>query len=324
MGKIPWASIGRPGRPSGLITIRLKPFAFRLPLAQTRNHFTVLIRPASVVWWPRPTDVGTGACVMAEKIPLSVAIITKNEAANLPACLQSVAFASQVVVVDSGSTDGTLEIARGFGCDAFVEEWKGFGKQKQAAIDRCREPWVLVLDADERIPPQTQAAIRAVISQGEGTAPGYSFPRKNYFQGRWIRHMGWWPDRITRLFRRGMGRMTEAPVHEAVTVAGQVIPLESPIEHFTESRLSEILKKIDRYSTLAAEEAFREGRRSSVWGALARAELTFLQNYVLRRGFLDGRQGLVLSVTDAVNKFFKYAKLSEMNRRKDGSEEERK
>jgi len=261
---------------------------------------------------------------MEEKIPLSVAIITKNEAANLPGCLQSIAFARQIVVVDSGSDDGTLEIARGFGCEVFPEPWKGFGAQKQAAIDRCREPWVLVLDADERIPPETQAAIRAVIAAGEGAAPGYSFPRKNFFQGRWIRHMGWWPDRITRLFRRGRGRMTQAPVHEAVEVTGAVEALEAPIEHYTEGRLSEILKKIDRYSTLAAEEAFREGRRSSVWGALARAEITFLQNYVLRRGFLDGRQGLVLSVTDAVNKFFKYAKLSELNRRKEGSEEERK
>jgi len=261
---------------------------------------------------------------MEDKIPLSVAIITKNEAVNLPGCLESVAFAAQIVVVDSGSDDGTLDIARRFGCEVFSEPWKGFGAQKQAAIDRCREPWVLVLDADERIPAETEAAIRAVVSAGEGAAPGYSFPRKNFFQGRWIRHMGWWPDRITRLFRRGMGRMTDVPVHEAVTVAGQVIALESPIEHCTEGRLSEVLKKIDKYSTLAAEEAFREGRRSSVWGALARAELTFLQNYILRRGFLDGRQGLVLSVTDAVNKFFKYAKLSELNRRTDGGEEERK
>ena len=261
---------------------------------------------------------------MDEKIPLSVSIITKNEAANLTGCLESVAFAGQVVVVDSGSDDGTPEIARGFGCDVFIEDWKGFGRQKQAAIDRCREPWVLVLDADERIPPETQAAIRGVVSSGGEAAQGYSFPRKNFFQGRWVRHMGWWPDRITRLFRRGMGRMTDVPVHEAVEVDGRVVPLESPIEHFTESRLSEVLKKIDRYSTLAAEEAFREGRRSSVWGALARAELTFIQNYVLRLGFLDGSQGLVLSVTDAVNKFFKYAKLSELNRQKDGSQEERR
>ena len=261
---------------------------------------------------------------MTEKIPLSVAIITKDEAANLPGCLKSVAFARQIVVVDSGSTDGTLEIARDFGCDVFIESWKGFGPQKQMAIDRCREPWVLVLDADERIPPETETAIRAVVSGGESSASGCSFPRKNYFQGRWIRHMGWWPDRITRLFRNGRGRMTEASVHEAVDVSGQVAPLETPIEHYTESRLSEVLKKIDRYSTLAAEEAFREGRRSSVWGAIARAELTFFQDYILRLGFLDGRQGLVLSVTDAVNKFFKYAKLSELNRLKDGSEKGRK
>jgi glycosyltransferase involved in cell wall biosynthesis len=251
---------------------------------------------------------------MDEKIPLSVAIITKDEAANLPGCLKSVCFAKQIVVVDSGSSDGTLEIAMDFGCEVFNEPWKGFGPQKQAAINRCREPWVLVLDADERIPPETQAAIRAVVSGGEESADGYSFPRKNFFQGRWIRRLGWWPDRITRLFRNGMGRMTEAPVHA----------LETPIEHFTESRLSEVLKKIDRYSTLAAEEACREGRTSSVAGALIRAELTFIQNYVLRLGFLDGSQGLVLSVTDAVNKFFKYAKLSELNRQKEGSEEERK
>ncbi len=261
---------------------------------------------------------------MEEKIPLSVAIITKNEAANLPGCLESVAFASQVIVVDSGSDDGTLEIARGFGCEVFSESWKGFGPQKQMAIDRCREAWVLVLDADERIPPETQTAIRAVVSAGEGYAEGYSFPRKNFFQGRWIRHLGWWPDRITRLFRNGKGRMTEAAVHEAVTVDGRVVALGEPIEHFTESRLSEVLKKIDRYSTLAAEEAYREGRTSSVAGALIRAELTFIQNYLLRLGFLDGSQGLVLSVTDAVNKFFKYAKLSELNRQKKGSEEERK
>ena len=261
---------------------------------------------------------------MAEKISLSVAIITKDEEANLPGCLKSVAFARQIVVVDSGSADGTFGIARDFGCDVFVEPWKGFGPQKQMAIDRCREPWVLVLDADERIPPETEKAIRQVVSGGEGSAPGYSFPRKNFFQGRWIRHMGWWPDRITRLFRNGKGRMTEAAVHEAVDVAGQVALLNAPIEHYTESRLSEILKKIDRYSTLAAEEAFREGRRSSVWGALARAELTFVQDYILRLGFLDGRQGLVLSVTDAVNKFFKYAKLSELNRQAGAGEEREK
>lgn len=250
-----------------------------------------------------------------ERIPLSVALIVQNEAENLPGCLASVAFARQIVVVDSGSDDGTPAIAAAFGCEVFHEPWRGFGAQKQAAVDRCREAWVLVLDADERIPAETAAALRRIVLDPLGAAAGYSFPRKNLFQGRWIRHAGWWPDRVIRLFRRGRGRLTEAKVHEAVVVEGPVGELETPIEHRTESDLGAILRKIDRYSSLGAEEAFAQGRRASVAGALLRAKLTFIQDYLLRGGFLDGSQGLTLAMTDAVNKFFKYAKLAELNRR---------
>jgi hypothetical protein len=251
---------------------------------------------------------------MTEKISLSVALIVKNEAENLPDCLRSVAFARQIVVVDSGSDDETLRIAADFGCDVFNEPWCGFGPQKQFAVEQCREAWILVLDADERIPPETACVIRQIVDSPTAAA-GYSFPRKNFFQGRWIRHAGWWPDRVVRLFRRGRGRMTDAAVHEAVAVEGQVEALEAPIDHWTESRLGPILRKIDRYSTLGAEEAFAAGRRSSLWGAFLRAKATFFQDYLLRGGFLDGPQGLTLAVTDAVNKFFKYAKLSELGRR---------
>jgi hypothetical protein len=250
---------------------------------------------------------------MDEKAPLSVALIVHNEEANLPDCLQSVAFARQIVVVDSGSGDGTLRIAAGFGCDLFSEAWRGFGAQKQFAVEKCREPWVLVLDADERIPPETAMMIRQIVGS-PGASVGYSFPRKNFFQGRWIRHAGWWPDRVVRLFRRGQGRLTEAKVHEAVRVEGKVEPLEAPIVHLTESDLGKILRKIDRYSTLGAEEAFAQGRKASVFAAFLRAGITFCQDYLLRGGFLDGPQGLTLAVTDAVNKFFKYAKLAELNR----------
>jgi len=252
---------------------------------------------------------------MAEKAPLSVAMIVKNEAENLPASLQSVAFARQIVVVDSGSADGTLRIAADFGCDVFTEAWHGFGPQKQLAVDRCREAWILVLDADERIPAETAAAIRRIVAADSGAAAGYSFPRKNFFQGRWIRHAGWWPDRVTRLFRRGRGRLTVASVHEAIVIDGVVESLEAPIEHWTESRLGPILRKIDRYSELGAQEAFAQGRRATVWEALLRAHLAFFQGYLLRGGFLDGPQGLTLAVTDGVNKFFKYARLSELSRR---------
>ncbi len=310
------------------------------------------------------------------KAPLSVAIITKDEEDNLPRCLSSVAFAAQIVVVDSGSGDNTVRIARDFGCEVYEEPWRGgFGAQKQFAIDRCRQPWILVLDADERLPAATAAAIGGIAAAGgtaatlgweadgdneeclsektngdrggEGDGPrpgfmppemvaignggacgcagtpgggsygspaGFSFPRKNFFQGRWIRHAGWWPDRLIRLFRRGCGRMSAAAVHEGVEVTGPVAALDYPIEHYTESDLGEILRKIDRYSTLGAREAHAAGRRATVAGAVGRAGLTFLQGYLLRGGFLDGPPGLTLAVTDAVNKFFKYAKLAEISR----------
>ena len=249
-----------------------------------------------------------------EKIPLAVAIITKNEEENIRSCLQSISFAGQVILVDSGSTDYTLQIAAEFNCEVYNEEWRGFGPQKQSAIEKCSQPWILVLDADERIPPQTAESIKNIITNPRIPEAGFSFPRQNYFQGRWIKHAGWWPDRVVRLFRKEAGRMTTAKVHEAVEVKGIVGELDVPIEHFTESRLSKIIQKIDKYSTLGAEEAFKEGKRSSTGSAFLRAFFTFFQDYFMRGGLLDGMPGLTLAVTDSVNKFFKYAKLSELTR----------
>ena len=254
---------------------------------------------------------------MSFPVPLSVAIITRDEAANLPGCLQSVAFADQIVVVDSGSQDETVSLATAAGCDVFHEEWCGFGPQKQLAVDRCRNAWVLILDADERLPVETAAVIKDIVARPP-RADGYSFPRKNYFQGRWIRQAGWWPDRVVRLFRKDRGRLTSVSVHECVEVKGAVVPLAVPLEHFTESRLSEILKKIDRYSTLGAQQAFAAGRTSSVWGAACRAKLTFFHNYIIRLGFLDGAPGFTLAITDGINKFCKYAKLAELSKERRG------
>ena len=250
---------------------------------------------------------------METKIPLSVAIIAQDEAQNLPDCLKSVAFAEQIVVVDSGSADDTVRIARDFGCDVFQEPWRGgFGAQKQFAVDQCRHAWVLVLDADERIPPDTAAAIRQILANPADAAAGYSLPRKNFFQGRWIRHAGWWPDRVVRLFQKKHGWMNPSAVHEAVEIDGLVAVLNFPIEHLTESRLSKILLKIDRYSTLGAADAFAAGRTATAGAAVLRAILAFFHNYIIRLGMLDGRQGLTLAATDAINKYFKYAKLAEM------------
>jgi len=251
-----------------------------------------------------------------EKVPLSIAIITKNEEENILSCLQSISFAQQIVIVDSGSTDKTLEIAADFGCEIYSEEWQGFGPQKQLAIEKCRLPWILVLDADERIPPETAVIIKKIVTDPDVRQAGFSFPRKNYFQGRWIKHAGWWPDRIVRLFRKDEGKMSEAVVHESVVVRGEIGYLDVVIEHYTESRLSKIIRKIDRYSTLGAETAFKEGKSSTTGGAFLRAFFTFIQDYFFRLGILDGMPGLTLAVTDSVNKFFKYAKLSELNKMK--------
>jgi glycosyltransferase involved in cell wall biosynthesis len=247
-----------------------------------------------------------------EKVPLSIAIITKNEEENIRSCLQSISFAGQIVIVDSGSNDKTLEIAATFGCEIYREEWLGFGPQKQSAIDKCNEPWILVLDADERIAPDTATVLKKIVSDPNIKESGFSFPRKNYFQGRWIKHAGWWPDRSVRLFLKGAGKMSEAVVHESVEVQGMIGYLDAIIEHYTESRLSKIIQKIDKYSTLGAETAFKEGKKSSTGGALMRAFFTFIQDYFFRLGFLDGMPGLTLAVTDSINKFFKYAKLSEL------------
>jgi glycosyltransferase involved in cell wall biosynthesis len=246
------------------------------------------------------------------KIPLSVAIITKNEEENIRQCLQSVEFAGQIVLVDSGSTDSTLQIASEFNCEIHSEEWRGFGPQKQSAIEKCREPWILVLDADERIPRDTAALIKKIVTDSDIREAGFSFPRRNYFQGRWIKHAGWWPDRIVRLFRKEAGRMSAAVVHESVEIQGAIGNLDEVIEHYTESRLSKIIQKIDRYSTLGAQTAFTEGKTSSAAGAFMRAFFTFIQDYFFRLGILDGMPGLTLAVTDSVNKFFKYSKLSEL------------
>jgi len=251
---------------------------------------------------------------MANKIPVSVAIITKNEESNLPDCLKSISFADDIVVVDSGSTDRTKEIAQSFGCKFFEEDWKGFGNQKQSAIDKCKNEWVLVLDADERIPPETAEEIIRIAQRNYNDPAGFSFQRKNFFQDRWIRHMGWWPDPVTRLFRKSRGHMSQSLVHESLIIEGPVKVLTYCIDHYTESRLSRVLLKIDQYSTLGARQAYAEGKRSSTWGAGLRAVLTFLQSYFLRLGILDGAPGFTLSVTDAINKFFKYAKLNELGK----------
>ena len=245
---------------------------------------------------------------------LSVIIIAKNEAAHIGACLDSVAFADEIIVLDSGSADATCDIARQRG--ARVEttaDWPGFGPQKNRALDLATGDWVLSIDADERVTPELAESIAQALAAP--AAQAYRVARLSNFCGRWIRHSGWWPDYVVRLFRRDAGRFSDAPVHEHVVVSGRTATLSGHFLHYPYASLEIFIDKINRYSTEAALAAHRKGRRTGVLGPFGHAAWTFIRHYVLRRGVLDGWQGLVLAGMAATGSFYRYVKLYWLGKR---------
>jgi glycosyltransferase involved in cell wall biosynthesis len=246
------------------------------------------------------------------KLPLSVAIITRNEEKNLPRCLDSVSFADDIVIVDSGSTDGTEQIARQFDARWFVETWKGYGPQKNSALEKCTHDWVLLLDADERVPPETAHKIIQVLSRND-LADAYVFRRKNIFHGKWIRYTDWWPDEVTRLLRRSAGRY-ERITHETWVTDGKTERLGCVIEHFSYGCYSDMFRALNNYSSQLAEQMYAEGRKAGPVDALLHSVWMFLRNYFFRMGFMAGFDGFMISLTKAVGTFLKYAKLYELQR----------
>lgn len=247
----------------------------------------------------------------SEKIPLSVAIITKNEEKNLPHCLRSVSFSDDIVVVDSGSTDRTVEIAREYGCRVFVEDWKGYGPQKNSAVDKCKHEWVLLLDADERVPAKTQEVIEKILEKPKVTA--YRFKMKHHVHGKWIRHAGYWPDKQIRLVNKTEGSFL-GMIHEKWVTTGRVHDLDAHVEHYGFSNYSDMLKTLNDYSTIIARELFASGKRATPLSPLYHGIGMFLKIYFLKWGILDGMDGLVTALTKAGGSFFKYAKLLELQR----------
>jgi glycosyltransferase involved in cell wall biosynthesis len=252
---------------------------------------------------------------------LSAALITLNEEHNLERTLASVrSLAGEIVVVDCGSTDATLEIARQFGAKVFREEWKGYGTQKNSAIAKCTGEWVLSLDADEAVEPELAAEIKALLEGKAGASPplanGYFIPRKNFFLGRWMKQGGFWPDPKIRLFRRGTGQFEERKVHETMRVNGPVGMLRGALSHHTYPTLEGYLAQMNRYSSLGAQMGVAGGQRGfSLLNIVLRPKLTFLYNYVLRLGFLDGKEGLLLHLYHACYVSWKYAKVWELSRK---------
>ncbi|CAB3690248.1 MAG: glycosyltransferase family 2 protein [Achromobacter pulmonis] len=241
---------------------------------------------------------------------LSVIVITKNEAANIAECLKSVAFADEFIVVDSGSTDGTVELARALGARVEVtSDWPGFGPQKNRALDLATGDWVLSIDADERVTPELAREIQDTLAAPRADA--YEIARLSNFCGRDIRHSGWWPDYVLRLFKRGTARFNDAAVHERVVPANGQPPLQLKgyFQHYPYDNLDALVTKINRYSSDAAAMMYAKGKRTGVFGALGHSFWTFVRIYLIRRGFLDGRHGLVLAVTAAAGSFFRYSKL---------------
>jgi glycosyltransferase involved in cell wall biosynthesis len=241
---------------------------------------------------------------------LSVTIITLNEEKNLRACLESVAFADEIIVVDSGSMDSTLEIAREFTNKVFQEPWKGYAGQKNSAQDKAQGAWIFSVDADERVTPELQKEILSVL-QKESTCVGFKIPRKNFFCGQWIRHGGWYPDYLLRLYRKDAGAFAEREVHEQVVVKGKVERLKAPLEHFTYDSFSDYFKRMDRYSELSAQQYLKEGKKVSFAGIFFRTWFTFFRMWILQRGFLDKSNGLILAILYSYYTFSKYAKLKE-------------
>jgi glycosyltransferase involved in cell wall biosynthesis len=251
---------------------------------------------------------------VAEPTPLSAVVITKDEEARLPAALESVGFCDEVVVVDSGSTDRTLEIAKAAGARVLVNApWPGFVAQRNVAVEAARHDWVLALDADERVTPTLREEIRALRARGFDRA-GYRIPRAAFYLGRWIRATDWYPDPQIRLFDRTRGRWEGALVHESVSVRGPVGRLRSDLEHYPYEDISHHLRKIDRYTELWAVQAFAEGRRTGVLEMVGSCAWAFLRNYVWKRGFTLGSTGVTVSTLNAYYTFVKLAKLKELAR----------
>ncbi|MDM8550370.1 glycosyltransferase family 2 protein [Desulfobacterales bacterium HSG2] len=241
---------------------------------------------------------------------ISVTIISANEAHNIKDCLESVRWADEIVLVDHFSTDGTAKIAKDFGVRVFQEPWRGFAVQKNSAIDKAEGLWILSLDADERVTPPLRQEIEETIHR-KSAYNGYYIGRKNFFCNQWIRHGGWYPDRNLRLFRKNAGCFQERAVHERVLVEGETGYLRHPMEHYTYTSVADYLKRLERYSRLAALE-ISDRKRWTRWHTLTlRPLFTFVNMYLLRRGILDGTAGLFLAVSYAYYTFLKYYRFYE-------------
>lgn len=246
---------------------------------------------------------------MHNSVKLSVIVITKNEANNITDCLLSVkAIGDETIVFDSGSTDGTQEICINLGAKVYETDWPGFGIQKNRALGQATGEWVLSIDADERLTPELATEIQTIIREHASSAV-YTMPRLSSYCGQFMRHGGWYPDRVARLFRRGCAAFSNDIVHESLRTESAIGKLHNPLLHISYRSFDEVLDKINFYSSAGAEKLAKSGRKPSLTAALARGFWTFVRTYILKLGFLDGKRGLLLAISNAEGTYYKYVKL---------------
>ena len=244
---------------------------------------------------------------------LSVIVIAKNEEHNIVDCLELVSWAKEIVVVDGGSDDKTVELARRFSQKVFIKPWEGYAEAKNFALQQCSGDWILWLDADERVTKELSEEIKDILGQEVTGIVGFEISRKAFFLGRWIRHCGWYPGYVLRLFRRGSGRWVDKRVHEHLEIEGDTRRLNSDLLHYTDPNLWHYLEKFNRYTTLAAEELTARNEPFSLSQLILRPMWLFVKMYFLKLGFLDGVQGFILCVLSSCYVFTKYAKLWELS-----------
>ena len=249
------------------------------------------------------------------KTSLAVVVITKNEEQNIEDCLRSVQWIDEKVIVDAESTDGTLKVASQFTQNLHVRKWPGFGLQKNFGIQQADAEWILILDADERVPTALADEITERIKSWIPDEPlAYRIPRRNFFYGKWIQEGGIFPDYQIRLFRKGMAWYNDVPIHENLNVFGKVGSLKEPLDHFTENAIVDHFRKFGNYTTYAALEKMKIIQHVQWYNILMNPMVVFLKTYLIKRGYKDGVRGLIIAVFASMYTFVKYAKLWDLLR----------
>lgn len=242
---------------------------------------------------------------------LSVIVITKNEEKNIHDCLNTVTWANEIIVVDAQSTDRTVMIAKSFTPKVYVTEWKGFAEAKRYAIDKTSNSWILWIDADERVTPKLAEEIQKILKEDKREYFGYEVARRAYFLGKWIKHCGWYPGYVVRLFNKNKAKVIGDKIHERVEIDGSIGRLQNDLLHYTDDSLEHYFSKFNYYTTLAAEDLVAGNKKFSLFTLLIRPPFLFLKMYFFKLGFLDGIHGLILSALSSAYVFTKYAKLWE-------------